>query len=198
MAIGNPFGLDHTVTSGIVSAKGRHIGAGPYDNFIQTDASINPGNSGGPLINMQGEVVGLNTAIFSRSAGNIGIGFAIPINLVKDLLPQLKSKGKVTRGWLGVSIQRVTPEIAEGLGMEKARGALVATVIEGSPADEAGIKTGDVIVEYDGQSIKESNQLPLLVARTDVGKSARLTILRNGKQIPITVKIGELKEEEVL
>src|SRR5919106_4083836 len=151
MAIGNPFGLDSTVTSGIVSAKGRHIGQGPYDNFIQTDASINPGNSGGPLINLRGEVVGINTAIFSRTGGNLGIGFAIPINLAKELLPQLKSKGKVTRGWLGVVIQRVTPEIAEGLGMEKTRGALVATVIEGSPADRAGVKTGDVIIEYNGQ-----------------------------------------------
>src|SRR5918992_736544 len=198
MAIGNPFGLDSTVTSGIVSAKGRHIGQGPYDNFIQTDASINPGNSGGPLINLRGEVVGINTAIFSQSGGNVGIGFAIPINLVKELLPELKAKGKVTRGWLGVSIQRMTPEIAEGFGMEKARGALVATVIEGSPADEAGIETGDVIIEYNGQRIEESNQLPILVAQTDVGKSARLTVMRDNKQIPITVKIGELKEQEVV
>ncbi|MFQ5904073.1 MAG: trypsin-like peptidase domain-containing protein, partial [Candidatus Binatia bacterium] len=126
LAIGNPFGLDSSVTSGIVSAKGRHIGAGPYDDFIQTDASINPGNSGGPLINLHGEVVGINSAIFSRSGGNIGIGFAIPINLAKELLPQLKKKGKVTRGFLGVLIQRVTPEIAESLGLDKARGALVA------------------------------------------------------------------------
>src|SRR4249919_1147833 len=129
MAIGNPFGLDSTVTSGIVSAKGRHIGQGPYDNFIQTDASINPGNSGGPLINMRGEVIGINTAIFSRSGGNIGIGFAIPINLVKELLPQLRGKGKVTRGYLGVLIQKVTPEIADSLGMDRGRGALVANVL---------------------------------------------------------------------
>jgi serine protease Do len=198
VAMGSPFGLNNTMTAGIVSAKGRHIGAGPYDNFIQTDASVNPGNSGGPLINLRGEVVGINTAIFSQSGGNIGIGFAIPINLVKELLPELKAKGKVTRGWLGVSIQRVTPEIAEGLGMEKTRGALVATVIEGSPADEAGIETGDVIIEYNGERIEESNQLPILVARTDVGKSAKLTVMRDNKQIPITVKIGELKEEEVV
>jgi serine protease Do len=198
VAMGSPFGLNNTITAGIVSAKGRHIGAGPYDNFIQTDASINPGNSGGPLINLGGEVVGINTAIFSQSGGNVGIGFAIPINLVKELLPELKAKGKVTRGWLGVSIQRMTPEIAEGFGMEKARGALVATVIEGSPADEAGIETGDVIIEYNGQRIEESNQLPILVARTDVGKSAKLTVMRDNKQIPITVKIGELKEEEVV
>jgi serine protease Do len=198
VAMGSPFGLNNTITAGIVSAKGRHIGAGPYDNFIQTDASINPGNSGGPLINLGGEVIGINTAIFSQSGGNVGIGFAIPINLVKELLPELKAKGKVTRGWLGVSIQRMTPEIAEGFGMEKARGALVATVIEGSPADEAGIETGDVIIEYNGQRIEESNQLPILVARTDVGKSAKLTVMRDNKQIPITVKIGELKEQEVV
>jgi serine protease Do len=198
VAMGSPFGLSHTMTAGIISAKGRWIGAGPYDDFIQTDASINPGNSGGPLINMRGEVVGVNTAIFSRTGGNIGIGFAIPINLVKELLPQLKSRGKVIRGWLGVSIQRVTPEIAEGLGMEKGRGALVANVIEGSPADEGGIKRGDVIVEYDGERVDESDQLPLLVARTNVGKSASVTVLREGKKIPINVKIGELKEEEVV
>ena len=198
VAMGSPFGLANTVTAGIVSAKGRHIGAGPYDNFIQTDTSINPGNSGGPLINLRGEVVGINTAIFSQSGGNIGIGFAIPINLVKELLPELKSEGKVTRGWLGVSIQRVTPEIAESLGMDKARGALVATVVEGSPAAQAGIKSGDVILEYNGQKIEESNQLPILVARTDVGQSAKLTVMRDSKQIPISVKIGELKEEEVV
>ncbi|MFQ5542642.1 MAG: trypsin-like peptidase domain-containing protein, partial [Candidatus Binatia bacterium] len=146
LAIGNPFGLEHSVTSGIVSAKGRHIGAGPYDNFIQTDASINPGNSGGPLMNLRGEVVGINTAIFSRGGGNIGIGFAIPVNLAKELLPQLKSKGKVTRGWLGVVIQRVTPAIAESLGLDKARGALVANVSKDAPADKAGVKVGDVII----------------------------------------------------
>src|SRR5581483_2875381 len=135
VAIGNPFGLESTVTSGIVSAKGRHIGAGPYDNFIQTDASINPGNSGGPLINLRGEVVGINTAIFSQSGGNIGIGFATPINSAKDIIPELKSKGKVTRGWLGVSIQNVTPDIASSLGLEKSRGALVADVLKEGPAE---------------------------------------------------------------
>ncbi|MGH7770634.1 MAG: trypsin-like peptidase domain-containing protein, partial [Candidatus Binatia bacterium] len=140
MAIGNPFGLDNTVTSGIVSAKGRHIGAGPYDNFIQTDAPINPGNSGGPLIDLRGEVVGINMAIFSQTGGNIGIGFATPINLVKELLPQLKGKGKVTRGSLGVAIHRVTPEIAESLGLEKAQGALVADVSKDGPAERAGVK----------------------------------------------------------
>jgi serine protease Do len=198
VAMGSPFGLANTVTAGIVSATGRHIGAGPYDNFIQIDASINPGNSGGPLINLRGEVVGINTAIFSQTGGNIGIGFAIPINLVKDILPELKNEGKVTRGWLGVSIQRVTPEIAEGLGMEKASGALVATVVEGSPAAQAGIKTGDVIVEYDGKKIEASNDLPILVARTDVGKSVELSVMRDNKEMPISVKIGELKQEEMV
>ncbi|HWP56303.1 MAG TPA: DegQ family serine endoprotease [Candidatus Acidoferrales bacterium] len=198
LAIGNPFGLDNTITAGIVSAKGRHIGAGPYDNFIQTDASINPGNSGGPLINLRGEVVGINTAIFSRTGGNIGIGFAIPINLAKELVPQLKTKGKVTRGWLGVVIQRVTPEIAESLGLDSARGALVASVAKDGPAERAGVKVGDVIVEFDGKEIKDSNDLPILVARTPVDHRARLKVLRDKKEVTLTVTIGELKEEEVV
>ena len=198
VAIGNPFGLDSTVTSGIVSAKGRHIGQGPYDNFIQTDASINPGNSGGPLINLRGEVIGINTAIFSRTGGNIGIGFAIPINLVKELLPQLRGKGKVTRGYLGVLIQKVTPEIAESLGMEKASGALVANVSKDGPADKAGVKVGDVIVEFDGKEIKDSGDLPILVARTPVDKKARLKVLRDKKEVVLTVAVGELKDEEVV
>ncbi|OGQ25039.1 MAG: peptidase [Deltaproteobacteria bacterium RIFCSPHIGHO2_02_FULL_60_17] len=198
MAIGNPFGLDNTVTAGIVSAKGRHIGAGPYDNFIQTDASINPGNSGGPLINLRGEVVGINTAIFSRTGGNIGIGFAIPINLVKELLPQLKGKGKVTRGYLGVLIQKVTPDIAESLGMDKSRGALVASVSKDGPAERAGVKVGDVIVEFDGKEIKDSNDLPIVVARTPVDRKVRLKVLRDKKEVMLTVAVGELKEEEVV
>jgi serine protease Do len=198
MAIGNPFGLDSTVTSGIVSAKGRHIGQGPYDNFIQTDASINPGNSGGPLLNLRGEVVGINTAIFSRSGGNIGIGFAIPINLVKELLPQLRGKGKVTRGYLGVLIQKVTPEIAESLGIDKARGALVANVSKDGPAEKAGVKVGDVIVEFDGKEIKESGDLPIVVARTPVDRKVRMKVLRDKKDLQLTVTIGELKDEEVV
>jgi serine protease Do len=198
MAIGNPFGLDNTVTAGIVSAKGRHIGAGPYDNFIQTDASINPGNSGGPLINLRGEVVGINTAIFSRTGGNIGIGFAIPINLAKELVPQLKSKGKVTRGWLGVVIQKVTPDLAESLGLDQARGALVANVAKDGPAEHAGVKVGDVIVEFDGKEVKDSNELPILVARTSVDRKARLKVLRDKKEVTLTVTIGELKDEEVV
>jgi len=198
LAIGNPFGLEHTVTAGIVSAKGRRIGAGPYDNFIQTDASVNPGNSGGPLINIRGEVVGINTAIFSRAGGNIGIGFAIPINLVKELLPQLKLKGKVTRGWLGVVIQRVTPAIAESLGLDEARGALVANVSKDTPADRSGVKVGDVIIEFDGSKVEESKDLPIIVAQTPVGKGVKVKVVREGKELVLSVTIGELKEEEVL
>jgi serine protease Do len=199
VAIGNPFGLDGSVTSGIVSAKGRHnITQGPYDNFIQTDASINPGNSGGPLINLKGEVIGINTAIFSRTGGNIGIGFAIPINLVKEVLPQLRGKGKVTRGFLGVLIQKVTPEIAESLGMDKGYGALVANVSKDGPADKAGVKVGDVIVEFDGKEVKESSDLPIIVARTTVEKRARMKVLRDKKEVTLTVTVGELKDEEVV
>ncbi|MGE5303258.1 MAG: DegQ family serine endoprotease [Alphaproteobacteria bacterium] len=197
VAIGNPFGLDSTVTSGIVSAKGRHIGQGPYDNFIQTDASINPGNSGGPLINLKGEVIGINTAIFSRSGTNIGIGFAIPINLVKELLPQLRGKGRVTRGYLGVLIQKVTPDIAESLGMDKGYGALVANVSKDGPAERAGVKVGDVIVEFDGKEIKDSGDLPIIVARTPVDKKVRMKVLRDKKEVVLNVSVGELKEEEV-
>jgi serine protease Do len=197
VAIGNPFGLDNTVTSGIVSAKGRHIGQGPYDNFIQTDASINPGNSGGPLINLRGEVVGINTAIFSRTGGNIGIGFAIPIDLVKEVLPQLKAKGKVTRGYLGVLIQKVTPDLADGLGLDRARGALVAEVSKGGPAEKAGVKVGDVIIEYEGREVRDSSELPILVARTAVDKKVRLKLLRDRKEITVTAAVGELRDEEV-
>ena len=196
MAIGNPFGLDHTVTTGIVSAKGRYIGQGSYDNFIQTDAAINPGNSGGPLINMKGEVVGINTAIFSRTGGNIGIGFAIPINLAKELLPQLQETGKVTRGWLGVYIQKVTPDIAESLGLDSPQGALVADLMQDAPAGAGGVEVGDVIVEFDGHAIKESNELPLVVARTPIGKKVDVKVVRRGKTKTVTVEIGEMKEEE--
>lgn len=196
MAIGNSFGLDSTVTSGIVSAKGRHIGAGPYDNFIQTDASINPGNSGGPLINLRGEIVGINAAIVTQTGGNMGIGFATPINVVKELLPELKKKGKVTRGALGVVIQEVTPSIADSLGMDKARGALVAAVSTGGPAEHAGIKIGDVITEFDGKKVKDANELPLMVAQTAVSKNVLVKILRDKKESIASVTIGELKEEQ--
>ena len=196
MAIGNPFGLEHSVTAGIVSAKGRFIGQGSYDQFIQTDAAINPGNSGGPLINLDGKVVGINTAIFSRTGGNIGIGFAIPINLAKDELPELEAKGRVTRGWLGVLIQKVTPEIAESLGVKEAKGALVADVIKDGPAEEAGIKVGDVIVEFDGHPVKDSTELPLLVARTAIGKSVKVKVIRDKGTETLSVHISELKDEE--
>lgn len=196
MAIGNPFGLDHSVTSGIVSAKGRFIGAGNYDDYIQTDAAINPGNSGGPLLNLRGEVVGINSAIFSRTGGNIGIGFAIPVNLAKELVPQLRDKGKVTRGWLGVLIQKVTPEIAESLGLEQARGALVADVVASGPAAAAGVKVGDVIVEFDGHPVNESNELPMLVARTPLEKQVSLKILRDKAPMDLSVTIAELQDDE--
>jgi len=197
MAIGNPFGLDHTVTSGIVSAKGRQIGAGPYDNFIQTDASINPGNSGGPLLNLRGEVVGINTAIFSQSGGNIGIGFAIPTNSVKDLLPQLREKGRVVRGYLGTTVQKITPEIADSLGLKQNAGALVADVVKGGPADKAGLKTGDIIVEFDRKEIKDSSDLPAAVARVAPGTTVQLKIAREGKQISLPIMVGEMKDSEV-
>ncbi|MBM4298517.1 MAG: DegQ family serine endoprotease, partial [Deltaproteobacteria bacterium] len=198
MAIGNPFGLDHTVTSGIVSAKGRNIGAGPYDNFIQTDASINPGNSGGPLINLRGEVVGINTAIFSQSGGNIGIGFAIPANSVKELLPQLRDKGKVVRGFIGTSIQKVTPEIAESLNLKQARGALVSDLVKGGPAEQAGLKHGDIIVEFDRKEIKESSDLPIQVARVTPGTAVQVKILRDGKETTLPLTVGEMKDGEIV
>ena len=198
LAIGNPFGLEHTVTSGIVSAKGRRIGAGPYDDFIQTDASINPGNSGGPLINLRGEVVGVNTAIFSRGGGNIGIGFAIPINLVKGLLPQLKDKGKVTRGWLGVLIEDVNAETAEALGMSESRGALVANVTQNSPAEAAGVRVGDIIVVFGGAAINKSSDLSLMVARTSVGKAVDVTVVRDRQPVSLTVRIGRLRDDETV
>jgi serine protease Do len=193
LAIGNPFGLEHTVTAGIVSAKGRVIGAGPYDNFIQTDASINPGNSGGPLFNIKGEVIGINTAII---AGGQGIGFAIPINTAKSLLPQLKKSGKVIRGWLGVIIQQITPDLAKSFKLKEPRGALVADVIKNSPAEKAGLKRGDIIIEYNDKKINKMNELPILVANTPVGKVVTMKILRNNKEKTIKAKIGEYPEEE--
>jgi serine protease Do len=194
IAIGNPFGLGHTVTAGIVSAKYRQIGAGAYDNFIQTDASINPGNSGGPLLNTAGEVVGVNTAILSQSGGSVGIGFAIPINMAKDLLPQLK-KGKVVRGWLGVMIQEITPELKEKLDLKEEKGALVGDVVAEGPADKAGIKRGDVIVSFDGKEISEANDLPFIVGSTPVGKTVTVEVIRKGKKEGLQVQIEELREE---
>jgi serine protease Do len=196
MAIGNPFGLDFSVTAGIVSAKGRFIGQGNYDDFIQTDAPINPGNSGGPLINMEGRVVGINTSIFSRSGGNIGIGFAIPIDLARDLIPQLQADGKVTRGWMGVMIQKVTPEIAESLGLAKAKGALVADVVDDGPAEKAGIQVGDVIMTFAGNEVESSNDLPTLVARETIGEEVPVVVMRDGSEKTLELKIAQMDEED--
>jgi serine protease Do len=195
MAIGNPFGLEQTVTVGIVSAKGRVIGAGPYDDFIQTDASINPGNSGGPLLNLKGEVIGINSAIFSRGGGNIGIGFAIPIDQAKSIISQLKESGKVTRGWLGVMIQPVTKELADSFGLTEPKGALVAEVTEDGPAKKAGLERGDVITTFNGVTINDSRDLPAVVAQSPVGSDAAVKILRGGKEENISVTLGELPSQ---
>lgn len=195
MAIGNPFGLEQTVTVGIVSAKGRVIGAGPYDDFIQTDASINPGNSGGPLLNLRGEVVGINSAIFSRGGGNIGIGFAIPIGQARSIIAQLRESGKVTRGWLGVMIQPVTKELADSFGLKEPKGALIAEVTEGGPAQRSGLERGDVITAFNGQTINDSRDLPALVANARVGSEAEVKLLRGGQEKDVSVKLGELPEQ---
>ncbi len=192
IAIGNPFGFSHTVTAGIVSAKGRVLGTGPYDDFIQTDAAINPGNSGGPLFNIDAEVVGISTAIFSTSGGNIGIGFAIPINLVKQVVKSLKEKGFVERGWLGVTVQKVTPDIAKSFGLDRPRGALVADVTKGSPADKAGVQRGDIIIEYNGKSIEGMYELPRLVAATPVGTTVEMKVFRNREVKTLHVTIERL------
>ena len=195
LAIGNPFGLGQTVTAGIVSAKGRVIGEGPYDDFIQTDAAINPGNSGGPLFNTKGEVVGINTAIFSQSGGNIGIGFAVPVNMAKGLLPQLKAKGRVSRGWLGVSIGPVTDEVAKELKLTDKKGALVMEVVEKSPADRAGLQQGDLIVGFDGKDVGSAQDLPRLVGNTPIGKEVILRVIREGRPLDIKVTIREFRED---
>ncbi|MGD2098184.1 MAG: DegQ family serine endoprotease [Desulfobacterales bacterium] len=187
-AIGSPFGLEQTVTAGIVSAKGRVIGSGPYDDFIQTDASINPGNSGGPLINMKGEVVGINTAII---AGGQGIGFAIPIDLATGVIEQLRANGEVTRGWLGITIQDLKEDLAEYYGVNGTKGVLVASVIPGDPADEAGIKPHDIIVDLNGEKVKTSHDLTAKSANLAVGEKATVTVLRNGKEKTLTVKVGK-------
>jgi serine protease Do len=191
MAIGNPFGLAETVTAGIISAKGRVIGSGPYDDYIQTDASINPGNSGGPLFNSNGEVIGINTAIV---AGGQGIGFAIPVNMATSILPQLKDKGKVTRGWLGVSIQPVTKELADSFGLSGEKGALVSEVMPDSPADKGGLKAGDIIISFDSKEIKEMNDLPRIVAATPEGKKVQLTVVRDGKEKSFSIVVEKLKD----
>ena len=196
MAIGNPFGLGGTVTVGIVSARNRDIRSGPYDNFIQTDAAINRGNSGGPLFNMDGEVIGINTAIISPTGGSIGIGFAVPSKTVINVINQLREFGETRRGWLGVRIQEVTDEIAEGLAMGEVSGALVAGVNENGPAAEAGIEPGDVILEFDGQKVGAMHELPRLVADEPIGKEVKVLVLRKGSQQTVTVKLGRLQEDE--
>ena len=195
LAIGNPFGLGGTVTAGIVSARGRDINQGPYDNFIQTDAAINRGNSGGPLFNMDGEVIGMNTAIYSPSGGSIGIGFSIPSNLVKTVAAQLRKFGHARRGWLGVKIQQVTPDIAESLGLKEPGGALVAGVEDNGPAAKAKLRNGDVILRFDGTIIHEMKQLPRTVAETEINKDVPVDVWRDGKRITIDVAVGELPDE---
>ncbi len=196
MAIGTPFGFDHSVSVGVVSALGRSLPSENYVPFIQTDVAINPGNSGGPLFNLDGEVVGINSQIYSRTGGFMGLSFAIPIDVAMDVTRQLKEQGHVTRGWLGVLIQDVTRELAESFGMDKPIGALVAQVLDDSPAGKAGIEVGDVILEYNGEEVQYSSDLPPMVGRTRVGDAARVKVLRDGKARTLKVRIGELPEEE--
>ncbi|MGI9382822.1 MAG: Do family serine endopeptidase [Methyloligellaceae bacterium] len=196
MAIGNPFGLGGSVTVGIISAKKRDINAGPYDEFLQTDAAINRGNSGGPLFNMEGEVIGVNTAIISPTGGSIGIGFAVPASTALHVIRQLREFGETRRGWLGVRIQSVTEEIADSLGMTEPKGALVASVTSESPAAVAGVEAGDVIVAFDGQEVANMRVLPRIVARTPIGKSVDVQVLRKGQSQKFKITIGRLPEGE--
>ncbi len=197
VAVGNPFGLGGTVTAGIISARGRDINAGPFDNFIQTDASINRGNSGGPLINMDGEVIGINTAIYTPTGGSVGIGFSLPANLARNVVAQLLQFGETRRGWLGVRIQTVTSDLAANLGLESATGALVASVVSGSPAAAAGIEIGDVILEFDGKPIETMRRLPRVVAETVIDKEVDVLLWRNGEEVHVGVTVGLLEEGEV-
>ena len=196
VAIGNPFGLDHTVTTGVVSAKARNIGAGPYDEYIQTDASINPGNSGGPLLDMEGKVIGINTAIYSRTGGNVGIGFTIPINMASDILDELKKDGKVTRGWLGVMIQKITTELAETFKLSNTHGALVNDVVPNGPADRSGLKRGDIIVKFNGEEILSVENLPKQVAAVQPGKSVKVEVIRDGNNKSLDVTLDKMQEEK--
>jgi serine protease Do len=195
VAIGNPFGLGGTVTAGIISARARNINAGPYDDFIQTDASINRGNSGGPMFNLAGEVIGINTAIFSPSGGSVGIGFAIPAKLAKPLIDQLQKFGRARRGWLGVRIQTVTDELAESLGLPAPKGALVANVTEKGPAERAKIEVGDVVLRFDGKEVEEMRHLPRIVAETEVGKDVDVVVWRKGREVRLKVHLGEFPED---
>ncbi|MCL5668991.1 MAG: Do family serine endopeptidase, partial [Gammaproteobacteria bacterium] len=197
-AIGSPFGFDHSATAGIISAIGRSLPSDSYVPFIQTDVAINPGNSGGPLFNMDGEVIGINSQIYSRSGGFMGLSFAIPIDVAMEVTDQLRSKGRVTRGWLGILIQDVTAELAESFGMDKPQGALVAKLLPDGPAQKAGIQVGDIIVEFNGKPVEESSMLPRLVGRSKLGDSVPVKIIRNGKPLTLKVKIAELpKDEEI-
>jgi len=196
MAIGNPFGLVNTVTVGIVSARARDINAGPFDDFIQTDASINRGNSGGPLFNLNGDVIGVNTAIYSPSGGSVGIGFSIPSALAQNIVKQLEKHGRTIRGWLGVRIQTVTEDLANSLGLEKVYGALVASTIPDSPAEKAGIKAGDIILNFNGKEVTEMRKLPRFVAETQVDKEVEIIVWRNEKKKILKVSIAEMKEEK--
>ena len=196
LAIGNPFGLGGSVTAGIVSARGRNIEQGPYDNFIQTDAAINKGNSGGPLFNMDGDVIGINTAIYSPSGGSIGIGFAIPSNMAKTVVDQLRNFGHARRGWLGVRIQQVTPDIAESVGLKDPSGAMVAGVNDDGPADKAKIHNGDIILKFNDQDVKEMRNLPRIVAATDIGKQVPIVVWRDGKSVTMSVTVGELPDDQ--
>ncbi|HEV2162967.1 MAG TPA: DegQ family serine endoprotease [Stellaceae bacterium] len=194
LAIGNPFGLGGTVTAGILSARAREINSGPYDDFLQTDAAINRGNSGGPMFDMDGDVIGINTAIFSPSGGSIGIGFAIPASEAKPVIEQIQKYGHARRGWLGVNIQSVTDEIAESLGLDKPKGALIASVFDGGPAQKAGIQPGDVVLTFDGKSVVDMRHLPRIVAETPIDKSVKVTVWRKHKELTFDVKVGELKD----
>jgi serine protease Do len=196
MAIGNPFGLGGSVSLGIVSARNRDINAGPYDDFIQTDAAINKGNSGGPLFNLNGEVVGINTAIFSPTGGSVGIGFSVPTNTARGVIDQLIKYGETRRGWLGVRLQAISDDLVESMGLTKNQGALVADVTDGSPGKAAGIEPGDVIIEYNGKPIKEMKELPRAVAGTDIGATVPLKVIRKGKEMALSVTIGRLEDGE--
>ena len=195
LAVGNPFGLGGTVTAGIVSASGRDIGSGPYDDFIQIDAPVNKGNSGGPTFNMQGEVVGVNTAIYSPSGGSVGIAFSIPATTVKNVVAQLKDKGNVSRGWIGVQVQPVTQDIADGMGLKQAQGALVADPQKDGPAAKAGVEAGDVITAVNGQSVKDARELARIIGGFAPGSTVKLDVLRNGKSKVVSLTLGQLPND---
>jgi serine protease Do len=196
VAIGNPFGLGGSVSLGIVSARNRDINAGPYDDFIQTDAAINKGNSGGPLFNLKGEVVGINTAIFSPTGGSVGIGFSVPANTAKGVIDQLTKYGETRRGWLGVKIQSVTEDIAESMGLDRPRGALIADVTKTGPAEKAGIEAGDVVIAFNGRAVNQMRDLPRIVAETEIGKQVPVKLFRKGQEITVTAEVGRLEDGE--